>query len=42
VIEAGIIPADRGDNRADNWYQADLVVTCAPSSAAPARLPSPA
>jgi Uma2 family endonuclease len=27
VIEAGIIPADR----ADTWYQADLVVTCAPA-----------
>jgi Uma2 family endonuclease len=27
VVEAGIIPADR----ADTWYQADLVVTCAPA-----------
>jgi Uma2 family endonuclease len=27
VIQAGIIPADR----ADTWYQADLVVTCAPA-----------
>jgi Uma2 family endonuclease len=27
VIEAGIIPVDR----ADTWYQADLVVTCAPA-----------
>jgi Uma2 family endonuclease len=26
VVEAGIIPAER----ADTWYQADLVVTCAP------------
>jgi Uma2 family endonuclease len=26
VVEAGLIPADR----ADTWYQADLVVTCAP------------
>ena len=26
VVEAGIIPGDR----ADTWYQADLVVTCAP------------
>lgn len=26
VVEAGIMPADR----ADTWYQADLVVTCAP------------
>jgi hypothetical protein len=26
VVEAGIIPADR----TDTWYQADLVVTCAP------------
>ena len=27
VVEAGIIPADR----ADTWYQADLIVTCAPA-----------
>jgi Uma2 family endonuclease len=27
VVEAGITPADR----ADTWYQADLVVTCAPA-----------
>ena len=27
VVEAGIVPADR----ADTWYQADLVVTCAPA-----------
>ena len=27
MVEAGIIPADR----ADTWYQADLVVTCAPA-----------
>jgi Uma2 family endonuclease len=27
VVEAGIIPVDR----ADTWYQADLVVTCAPA-----------
>jgi Uma2 family endonuclease len=27
VIEAGITPADR----ADTWYQADLMVTCAPA-----------
>jgi Uma2 family endonuclease len=27
VVEAGIIPLDR----ADAWYQADLVVTCAPA-----------
>ena len=27
VIEAGIIPADR----ADSWYQADVVVTCTPA-----------
>jgi Uma2 family endonuclease len=27
VVEAGIIPADR----ADTWYQADLVVSCAPA-----------
>ena len=26
VVEAGIIPFDR----ADTWYQADLIVTCAP------------
>ena len=26
VVEAGIVPADR----ADTWYQADLVVTCLP------------
>jgi Uma2 family endonuclease len=26
VVEAGLAPADR----ADTWYQADLVVTCAP------------
>ena len=26
VVEAGLTPADR----ADTWYQADLVVTCAP------------
>jgi Uma2 family endonuclease len=27
VVEAGIIPVDR----TDTWYQADLVVTCAPA-----------
>ena len=27
VVESGIIPVDR----ADTWYQADLVVTCAPA-----------
>jgi Uma2 family endonuclease len=27
VVEAGVVPADR----ADTWYQADLVVTCAPA-----------
>jgi len=27
VVEAGIIPVDR----ADTWYQTDLVVTCAPA-----------
>lgn len=27
VVEAGIIPAERGDT----WYQADLIVTCAPA-----------
>ena len=27
VVEAGIIPVDR----ADTWYQADLIVTCAPA-----------
>jgi Uma2 family endonuclease len=27
VVQAGIIPAER----ADTWYQADLVVTCAPA-----------
>jgi Uma2 family endonuclease len=27
VVEAGIIPAER----VDTWYQADLVVTCAPA-----------
>jgi Uma2 family endonuclease len=37
VVSAGIVPADR----ADTWYQADLVVTCArPPSAAPAPSPS--
>jgi Uma2 family endonuclease len=36
VVEAGLIPVDR----ADTWYQADLVVTARRPSAARARSPS--
>jgi Uma2 family endonuclease len=37
VVEAGIIPADR----ADTWYQADLVVTCAPAERGARAVPEP-
>jgi Uma2 family endonuclease len=37
VVEAGIIPADR----ADTWYQADLVVTCAPAERGARAIPEP-
>ena len=37
VVEAGIIPADR----ADTWYQADLIVTCAPAERGARAIPEP-
>lgn len=37
VVEAGIIPADR----VDTWYQADLVVTCAPAERGARAIPEP-
>jgi Uma2 family endonuclease len=37
AVEAGIIPADR----ADTWYQADLVVTCAPAERGARAIPEP-
>jgi Uma2 family endonuclease len=37
VIEAGIVPADR----ADTWYQPDLVVTCAPAERGARAIPEP-
>jgi Uma2 family endonuclease len=37
VIEAGITPAER----ADTWYQADLVVTCAPAERGARAIPEP-
>jgi hypothetical protein len=37
VVEAGIVPADR----ADTWYQADLVVTCAPAERGAHAIASP-
>lgn len=37
VVEAGIIPADR----ADTWYQPDLVVTCAPAERGARAIPEP-
>jgi Uma2 family endonuclease len=37
VVAAGIIPVDR----ADTWYQADLVVTCAPAERGARAIPEP-
>ena len=37
VVEAGIIPVDR----ADTWYQADLIVTCAPAARSARALAEP-
>jgi Uma2 family endonuclease len=38
AAEAGVVPPDR----ADTWYQADLVVTCTPLSPGARWLPEPA
>jgi Uma2 family endonuclease len=37
VVSAGIVPADR----ADTWYQADLVITCAPAERGARSIPEP-
>ena len=37
VVEAGVVPADR----ADSWYQPDLVVTCAPAERGARAIPEP-